>query len=234
MDLLHRMRQILFFREESLLTPLRKAMLREMELRGFHKVTKSAYIRHVKNFAQYFGKSPEHLGVEEIKEYLHYLLTGEKKNGTYLNTVYSALKFLYLTTLQRDWNWNKIPRIKREQRLPSVLSQSEIQDIFNSVENLKHKTILMTIYAAGLRVSEAANLKVTDIDSKNTQIHVSLGKGKKDRYCLLAETNLEMLRTYFKHYKPVNWLFPGKYVDSPISVRSIQHIFEKARVKAGY
>lgn len=215
------------------MTPLRQAMLRDMELRGFSKTTKEAYIRHVRRLAEYFGKSPDLLGSEEIKEYLHYLLTEKKSKASYIAVVYSALRFFYVITLERDWNYNKIPRHKPEKGLPMVLSKSEIQGILNSIDNLKHKTILMTTYAAGLRVSEVAKLKVVDIDSKTNQIYVFMGKGKKDRYCLLSKRNLEILRKYYEEYRPTDWLFTGKYPDKHISHRTIQSIFEKARKKAG-
>ena len=203
-----------------------------MELRGFNKVTKESYIRHVKNLAIYFGKSPELLGTEEIKEYLHYLLTVKKFKPSYVNIAYSAFRFLFVVALDKDWNYNKIPRYKPEKRLPMVLSKSEIQDIFNAIDNLKHKTILMTTYAAGLRISEVAKLKVVDIDSKTNQIYVSMGKGKKDRYCLLSKANLEILRKYYEEYRPTDWLFTGKYPDKHIAIRTIQHIFENACKKA--
>ena len=114
-----------------------------------------------------------------------------------------------------------------------MLSQSEVQDLLNALDNIKHKAILMTIYAAGLRVSEVANLRLTDIDSRKMQIYVSLAKGKKDRYCILSKKNLEVLRNYFEEYKPKDWLFPNKNTGKPISVRTIQRIFDKARDKAG-
>ena len=114
-----------------------------------------------------------------------------------------------------------------------VLAQSEIKDLFNAVINLKHRTILITIYAAGLRVSEAANLKVTDIDSRNMQIRVVQGKGQKDRYTMLSPKNLEVLRDYWKYYHPKDWLFPGNPMDKPISTRTIQKVFKTAKTKAG-
>lgn len=125
-----------------------------------------------------------------------------------------------------------LSRIKEGKKLPVVLSQSEIKEIFDATDNLKHKTILMTIYAAGLKVSEAANLKVKDIDSKNMQIIIRQGKGKKDRYTLLSKTNLDILREYWKRYHPSTYLFPGKALNSHISVRTVQKIFEHSKDSA--
>jgi len=214
------------------MTQLRRNMIRDMELKGFSPKTISAYIAHVAHYAKHYSKSPENLGAEEIKDYLHYLIQEKHVSSSYVNGVYSALKFFYGTTLQREWELAKIPRSKKDKKLPVTLSQSEIQQIFNVVQNIKHKAILMTIYAAGLRVSEAANLKVQDIDSKNMQIHVHEGKGKKDRYCILSQVNLEILKSYYKNYYPREWLFPGQTPDKPITSRTIQHIFEKAKDKA--
>jgi len=116
--------------------------------------------------------------------------------------------------------------------LPSVLSKDEIKRIFDATPNLKHKTILMTIYSAGLRVSEASNLKVADIDSKNMQIIVRQGKGKKDRYTLLSKSNLEVLRKYFKVYKPKLWLFFGIDPLEKLNNRTLQRIFEESKIRA--
>jgi site-specific recombinase XerD len=135
--------------------------------------------------------------------------------------------------LERDWKVEKVSRIKEGRKLPSVLSQSEVKAILDATENLKHRALLMTIYASGLRVSEAANLKVTDIDSKNMQIFIDQGKGKKDRYTILSKSNLEVLRKYWKRYQPKLYLFPGKTAGSPVSVRTIQKVFEAAKDKAG-
>jgi site-specific recombinase XerD len=133
----------------------------------------------------------------------------------------------------REWEMNKIPRTKKEKRLPVVLSPDEVRHIFNVTENIKHKTILMLIYSAGLRVSEAANLKISDIDSATMQIFIRAGKGKKDRYCILSPYILEFLRNYWKLYHPHEWLFPGNPPEKSITSRTIQRIFEISMMKAG-
>ncbi len=126
-----------------------------------------------------------------------------------------------------------MPRIKREKKLPVILDPTEVRRLLEVPNNLKHRAILMITYAAGLRVSEVVNLKVTDIDSKRMQIRVEQGKGRKDRYALLSEVNLEMLRIYWQAYRPQTWLFPSYNHDVALSVRSVQKVFERARQKAG-
>jgi site-specific recombinase XerD len=215
------------------MSELRTKMKMDLELRGYSPATVKYYIAHVSRFAKYFNKSPELLGETEIRDYLHYCITQKHLSEGTVNTIYSALKFFYVKTLERDWKVDKIARIKEGRKLPVVLSQSEVKAILDTVKNLKHKAILTTIYATGLRVSEAANLKVADIDSENMQIFINQGKGKKDRYSLLSNTNLDILREYWKSYQPKNYLFEGADRKNPITVRTIQKIFEHAKEKAG-
>jgi site-specific recombinase XerD len=172
----------------------------------------------MKKFVLHFRQSPEKMSDHEIWQYLHYLIKDKKASQSAINQAYSALKFFYQTTLKR---------------LPVVLSKQEIQAIFSVTKNLKHKALLMTIYSAGLRLSEAAHLKISDIDSRRMMIRIRQGKGNKDRYTLLAKCTLNILRGYWKSYHPMDWLFPGKYPQKPISTRTIQKVFEKAIHKAG-
>jgi integrase/recombinase XerD len=204
----------------------------DLELKGYSLNTQSSYLKMVEGFAEYFRKSPERLGEIEIKQYLHYLVT-EDKSDSYINCTYSALKFLYQVTLKRDWNNFRIPRTKVRKRLPEVLDASEINSLIQVTKNLKHRTILMTIYAAGLRVSEVANLRVSDIDSKRMQVRIQQGKGNKDRYTILSEVNLSQLRMYWNEYRPKIWLFPGSEPNKAISIRTIQKVFENSKIKAG-
>jgi integrase/recombinase XerD len=215
------------------MSELRNKMKTDLELRGYSPITVKYYIREVSRFAKHFNKSPELLGEDEIREYLHYCITEKQLSEGTVNYTHSALKFFYTKTLGRNWNMEKLARMKEGRKLPAVLSQSEVKAIFNATDNLKHKAILMTIYGAGLRVSEAANLKISDIDSKNMQIFIRQDKGKKDRYSLLSKNNLDILREYWKRYKPTEYLFPGKNNNNPVSVRTIQKIFEHSAQKAG-
>lgn len=212
---------------------LRQQMEVDMTLRGLSPRTQVVYLTSVREFACHFGQSPDLLGEEQIREYLFHLIQEKQLSQSKVNQVYSALKLLYETTLQRPWNLNKIPRSKQQKKLPVVLSEGEVQTLLAINTNLKHQAILATMYSAGLRLSEAAHLKVFDIDSKRMMIRVDQGKGNKDRYTLLARATLGILRDYWKAYHPKDWLFPGKSRHRPIAPRTVQRIVEQTAHKAG-
>ena len=212
---------------------LREQMKMDLKLKGYSPKTQAAYLGYMKKFVRYFGRSPAKMGEKEIREYLYHLITGRDLGDSSINSAYSALKFFYETTLCRDWNVAKIPRRKTEKRLPVVLDGSEIKQLLAVTTNLKHRALLMTTYSAGLRVSETAHLKVCDVDSKRMQLRVAQGKGKKDRYALLSPVTLNLLRDYWRQYRPFSWLFPGRSPERPISTRSIQKVFKDAKRKAG-
>jgi integrase/recombinase XerD len=211
---------------------LHDQMKRDLELKNYSPKTRSCYLASVRSFALHFHRSPDELGDSEIREYLHYLLTDRKVSQSTMSQAYSALKFFYETTLKRDWDGFRIPRVKMRKRLPVVLSQQEVQALFSVIKNLKHRAILMTVYSAGLRLNEAAQLKVSDIDSQRMMIRVEQGKGDKDRYTLLAKRTLDILREYWKAYRPQGWLFSGHSIEKPISSRTIQKVFEEALHRA--
>lgn len=127
----------------------------------------------------------------------------------------------------------QIPRVKRDKKLPTVMSKAEVKKLFDATTNIKHKAILMTVYGAGLRVSEVANLKPSDIDSENMQIHIRLAKGNKDRYTILSKINLMILREYWKLYRPGIWLFPSVNPENHLSIRTMERVFEQSKQKAG-
>jgi len=212
---------------------LREQMKMDLKLKGYSPKTQTAYLGYMKNFAQYFGRSPAKMGEEEIRKYLYYLVTEKQVSTSSINGAYSALKFFYQTVLQGNWNIAKIPRTKVRKKLPIVLDGSEIKQLFAVTANLKHRALLMTTYSAGLRVSETAHLKVSSIDSKRMQLRIAQGKGNKDRYTLLSPITLDLLRDYWRQYRPFSWLFPGRLPDRPISIRAIQKVFENAKRKAG-
>lgn len=212
---------------------LHNQMKRDMEIRHLSSRTRDCYLTCVRNFVRYFGTSPEAMGEAEIKAFLHYLIEEKKASQAKVSQTYSALKFLYETTLKRDWISYRIPRAKKRKVLPVVLSPGEVQAIVAAVGNLKHRAILMTIYSGGLRISEAVHLKVSDIDSERMVIRVRQGKGNKDRYTLLAHLTLETLRSYWKRCRPVDWLFPGKDLSVPLGVSSVQKAFRDALLKTG-
>lgn len=212
---------------------LRDQMLRDMELKGYSPETITCYLRSVRSFSLHFGASPDALGEQEIREYLHHLVKDAQLSQSTVNQAYSALKFFYQTTLGRVWDTFRIPRVKVKQTLPVVFSQQEIRALLGVVSNLKHRALLMTIYCGGLRVSEATHLKVSDIDSDRMMIRVDQGKGKKDRYTLLAKKALVVLREYWQVCRSEDWLFPGVIPGQPLSTRSIQKVFQRSVKKAG-
>jgi integrase/recombinase XerD len=212
---------------------LREQMQMDLQLRGLSPRTQAAYLREVRNLALYFKKSPEELGERELKEYLLHLIQDKKlPEGTY-RFYTSGLKFLYKHTLKREWVMAKILCPKRRQKLPLVLDLSEVEALFAVTKNLKHKAILMITYSSGLRVSEAARLKITDIDSQRMMVRIQNGKKGKDRYSILSQTTLECLRQYWLKYHPQEWLFEGQKKERSISTSSIRYIFSGAKKRAG-
>ncbi len=212
---------------------LKEKVQKNMDIKGFSPRTKKIYLREIGKFIEYFRKSPEKISTDEIKDYLHFLITEKKSSSSVVRQAYSAIKFLYVSVLEGKWEFSNIPRMKQEKRLPVILDISEVLSIVEATSNIKHRAILAVIYSSGLRVSEAANLKITDIDSKRMQIRIEQAKGAKDRYTLLSVFALDLLRKYWIAYHPNYWLFNGQGGRGHISVRSIQKIFENCREKAG-
>ncbi len=191
------------------MTPLRQRMIEDMQLRNLAPATQRNYIAHVAAYARFFGQSPEQLDLEAVREYLLYLLQERKMSPEGVNQQVSALKFLYLTTLEMPWNAVDFPRVKRPHRLPVVLSQEEVVQFFDHVPSLRYRAALMICYGAGLRVSEAVALQVSDIDSRRMLLRVQQGKGRKDRYAMLSPRLLQVLRVYWRAARPQDYLFPS-------------------------
>ncbi|MDD5724513.1 MAG: site-specific integrase [Syntrophales bacterium] len=212
---------------------LRDQMLMDLQLSGAKPRTQETYLREVENLAKYFNQSPEELGEAELKEYLLYLIKERHLSEGTFRFYVAGLKFFYRTTLKREWPVEKIKHPRSKRKLPIVLDLSEIESLFSVTKNLKHKAILMMTYSSGLRASETARLKLTDIDSKRMTVRVSDGKGGKDRYSILSKTTLEHLRKYWRKYRPKEWLFEGAKKDDPITVHSIQLMFYAAKKRAG-
>ncbi len=210
---------------------LREKMLRRMELKNYSTRTIQLYLYHMKKYVAYYGKSPDRLGKEEIEKYLHYLYE-QNVSRSAMTQAYSAIKFFYTVCLERTWELDKILRPKSNKKLPVVLSPQEVRNILQQVNNPKYKAVLMIVYSGGLRLSEALNLKLKDIDGNRMEIRVVQAKGKKDRYTLLSEIMLSKLREYYKKYKPSDWLFPGRE-GKKLSNTTIQKLFVKAKKKAG-
>ena len=192
------------------MTSLRQRMMEDMQVRNLSPLTQTCYVQQVSLFARHFSKSPEVLGPEEIRSYQVYLTNEKKLAPASILIAVAALRFLYKVTLHKGWSLEDIiPAPKKPQKLPIVLSPEEVRHFLSCVASPKHRTILTTCYAAGLRVSEAAALQVTDIDSQRMVIRVEQGKGQKDRYVMLSPKLLEILRDWWRLDKPKPWLFPG-------------------------
>ena len=215
------------------MTKLRQRMLEDMQIRNLSANTQMRYLSRVAAFAQYCGKSPEQLGPEEIRRYQLHLINEKKVSFSHLNVTVCALRFLYGITLQRQVDIHRIPLPKLEHKLPVVLSQEEVAQFFGAIESRKYKVILVTAYAAGLRISEVAHLKVSDIDSQRMTIRVEQGKGHRDRYVMLSPNLLTLLRDYWRQYRPSDWLFPGRPAHHPISPATVRHICRKAWLASG-
>jgi site-specific recombinase XerD len=208
------------------MTPLRKRMLEDMRIRNFSPHTIDAYVRHVAQFAKYFGTSPDRLGPEHIRTYQLHLLNQQVDTSILTQTV-SALRFLYEKTLHRTWTVDYIPFPKKPKKLPVVLSRDEVQTLIQAPCNLKHRVILATLYTTGLRVSELCRLQGTDIDSKRMVVVVRQGKGKRDRQVGLSPDLLPLLRRYWQLYQLQSWLFPGARVREPMTRYGVNHICDQ-------
>jgi integrase/recombinase XerD len=215
------------------MTPLRRRMIEDMSLRNFTPGTITVYVNCVARFAQHFHTSPDRLGPEEVRAYLIHLVQERRASWSYYNQNLQALRFLYNNTLGRDWVLQHIACPKRPKRLPVVLSADELVRFFAVINSLKHRALLMSAYAAGLRLSEVATLRVDDIDSRRMVIRVRQGKGRKDRYVMLSPRLLELLRCYWKAARPRIWLFPGRDHDRPIGVRTVTRACQRAVRAAG-
>ena len=212
---------------------LRDQMDRDMTIKNLSVRTRQCYLACVREFVVYHRRDPRQLGEEEIKSFLHYLVTEKKASQSKVNQSYSALKFFYEVTLKGTWNTTTIPRGRQTRKLPVVLSTQEVESILSATANFKYKTIFATIYSAGLRLSEAVGLVQTDIDSQRMMLRVRQAKGRKDRYTLLSERNLELLRIYWRQAKPREWLFYGKDKRRALDPSSVQHQFSRSVLKSG-
>jgi integrase/recombinase XerD len=215
------------------MTPLRQRMTADMQVRNFSENTQESYLHQVSSFANYFHQSPEALGPAEVLAYQLYVTNERKLAPGTLSIIATALRFVFHVTLKREWALEEIPIPKAPVKLPVILSREEVNRFLDCIASRKHRTILMTAYAAGLRVSEAVHLKVSDIDSQRMVIRVAQGKGAKDRYVMLSPRLLEILRVYWKASQPKDWLFPGDIPGRPITRFAVAGACQKARKLSG-
>lgn len=214
------------------MTPLRQQFIQQMELKGYSPRTIEAYLESLVQLTKHYRTSPDQLSTQQIRDYLQHCSAQRKLSTAYINQCISAVKILFVEVLKREWDAIRIPRMKREKKLPVVLSKDEVSAIFGVIKNLRHKVILMLAYSAGLRISEAINIRVEDIDSARMQIRIRQAKGAKDRYVVLSPVLLDLLRVYYKTYLPKHWLFASAQSEK-ISEKMAQHIFKTAVKKAG-
>jgi site-specific recombinase XerD len=208
-------------------------MLEDMQVRNLSPHTQRAYIENAARFARHFGRSPAELGPDEIRTYQVYLTCERKLAPSSLEIAVCALRFLYKITLKKPWSFDDlIPAPKKRQSLPVILSPDEVVHFLNCVHAPKHRAILTTCYAAGLRISEAVHLRPTDIDSRRMVIRVEQGKGFKDRDVMLSPKLLETLRDWWRLNRPTPWLFPGDQPDHPIGRAAVEHACHTARRRA--
>jgi integrase/recombinase XerD len=212
----------------SRMTPLRQRMFEDLQLRNYSEQTTRAYLRCVADFAKHFGTSPEHLGPEQVRTYQLFLVQDKQLAwSTVLQTV-CALRFFYAVTLRRPMMLEYIASPQRPLTLPIILSPAEVATLLTTPRNLKHRAILTTLYAAGLRVSELCQLQVTDIDSARMVLRVRQGKGQQDRYVMLSPKLLPLLRQYWQKDKPQPWLFPGHPRTRPITTKAVYLVCRRA------
>jgi site-specific recombinase XerD len=205
-------------------------MTEDMQVRNLALNTQTSYLQQVSLFARHFHKSPEQLGPEDIRAYQVYLTNERKLAPSSVLIAVAALRFLYKVSLKKDWSFDDlIPAPKKPQKLPEVLSPEEVLHFLSCIGSTKHRAILTTCYAAGLRISEAIHLKPAHIDSQRMVIRVEQGKGQKDRYVMLSPKLLETLRSYFRAVRPKGWLFEGEGNGQPINRSSVELACQKAR-----
>jgi integrase/recombinase XerD len=214
---------------------LRDQMVSDLRLRNYSPATIRAYTGCLYQFVKHFRCSPDLMGRKEIRAFLLYLLDEREASPALRKMFVAAIKFFYRVTLNRPHEVETIPYPKVPKALPDVLTQDEVMAIIDAVESVKYRTIIATVYAAGLRITEACGLHCRgDIDSKRMLIHVRAGKGGKDRYVMLSERLLVMLREYWKQARPKGlYLFPGSHPDQPITPASVYAVFKKAVRKTG-
>src|SRR5271157_1499417 len=224
------------------MTPLRRRMLEDMQLRNLCAETQRAYVHYIVGLARFYQTSPEHLSLEDLREYQLYLTNERRLSPESVNQFVSAAKFLCNVTLETPWPENVLPRARVPHKLPVVLREAETYEFFQQVSTIRYRAALMTAYGSGLRVSEVVTLQVGDIDSPRMPIRVRQGKGKRDRYAMLSRRLLEVLKCWWRSRHPAGqrqkispeeWLFPGWRKGHHMNGQSLQTVCREAAQAAG-
>jgi len=213
------------------MTPLRKKMIRELELRRKAPTTVTSYVKAVEELARYYRRSPDRISTEEIRDYMHFLIVGKKLSYSSCNHKIVAINFFFREVVRRKVEL-RVP-MKRSGRLPEPLSREEVARLLDAAENQKHRVLMMTAYSAGLRVSELVRLKPQDIHSDRMLIRVNQGKGRKDRYTLLSQRLLDELRAYWRASRPESWLFPNQTRTDHMPTCTPARAFYRLKQRAG-
>lgn len=216
------------------MTPLRQQMIAAMRQRGFSVRTHESYLNAVNELARYYRRSPDRLRVDELQGFFNWLAQERELAPATCRLYLNGIRFVYVQVLgwsSFDVRW-VVPR--REQRIPELLTRSEVRRILEACRNPKHRTLLETTYGCGLRVSEAVSVRVRDIDGERRLLRVEQGKGAKDRMVVIAPTLLDHLRRYWSLWRPREWLFPSRRMDTaPMGVTTAQRVFTQAKARAG-
>jgi site-specific recombinase XerD len=213
------------------MSELRKKFIAQLELKGYSKRSISSYVDQIHHLSQFYNLSPDLLSADHVRDYMLHRINNDKVSKSSINQFISSWKIFYCEVLKQEWDKISIPRPRRQKPLPIVLSREEISRIFQLTINQKHRTILMLAYSSGLRIGEVIRLKLADIDANRKQIRIVQSKGFKDRYCVLSPVMLELLREYWKRYRPEVFLFESKPKQN-MSERSLQYVFKTAAEKA--
>lgn len=213
---------------ESLVSPLRKRMITVMRVRDLSVKTEESYLHAIEQLAVFYKRSPDLLSRDEVIGFLEDCVTNRNLSRSTVNVYFCACRFLYQQVLKREPLSFKLPCRSRSRKRPQILSPEECLRIINELNNLKHRAFLYMVYGSGLRVSEAVHLLPQHIESDRMMVFVKSGKGKKDRYTLLAQSALEVLRAYWRSYRPVFWLFPGSDPRKPMSTNCASQIYNQA------
>lgn len=206
-------------------------MKQDMSLKNFTQSTSEDYCRFVLRFLNFTGKEAMSITYADIRRFIFHMKDEEHKKASTINCYTAAIRFFFEYTLGYVWDSKKIPKMKRDHRLPAVLTREQVQQLIDATENYKHKAILAVIYSSGLRVSEACRLRYEDISRSKKTVYISKAKNRQDRYSILSDRCLEILTEYwFRYNRPCGWLFPSTVRDAPLTNSSVEQ-FMKAQIR---
>lgn len=206
------------------MTPLRKRTLDYMTLKGYAESTKRSYIFRIQEFALYFNSCPSLLNQNHVAQFLQYLLEERKVTKSTVNTTYSAIKILFVNVLDKSWDAVKLPRVRNDKKLPIIFTPQQVIRLIDSTPNLKHRSILSLFYSSGMRRDELCQLRVKDLVFSRKRVFIRKGKGNKDRYALLTDNTIALLKEYIKVYRPYKWLFAGQ---NPANAYTVTRAFKE-------